>query len=98
VARPGLLKWLCVPACEGWVACLGQRRVWAGGLICEVCGLIGTGSGQGRVRPGKSCDQPRDPPENGPQEGLVGAGRRQVKPDLGFQLDHPPGDLDQAKA
>ena len=51
VSRPGLLKWVRVSACEGWLACLGQRRVWAGGMIGEVCELIGTGSGQGRVRP-----------------------------------------------
>src|SRR4051812_7985528 len=41
-----------VPACEGRLAWLGRRRVWAGSLIGKVCGLIGTGSGQGRVRPG----------------------------------------------
>src|SRR3954451_3428181 len=26
VTRPGLLKWLCVPACVGWLACLGRHR------------------------------------------------------------------------
>src|SRR4051794_5431127 len=42
---------LRVPACVGWPAWLGRRRFWAGGLLGAVCGLIGTGSGQGRVRP-----------------------------------------------
>ena len=36
---------------KGCLAWLVRRRVWAGGLIGEVCRLIGTGSGQGRVRP-----------------------------------------------
>src|SRR3982751_5142447 len=32
------------------------------------------------------------------QDGLVGASRRQMKPDHRLQLDHACGDLDQAKA
>ena len=84
VARPGLLKRLHVTACEGgWHGLAGAG---SGPAVLQQWGLWmdGTGSGQGHVRPRGSCDQPRDPPENDPQDGLVGASRRQVKPDLGF--------------
>ena len=76
-----------------WPAPVLGRRSEQWGLWMD-----GTGSGQGRVRPVGHVTRPRDPPENDPQDGLVGASRRQVKPDLGFQLDHARGDLDQAKA
>src|ERR671913_231767 len=71
---------------------LGRRFDWCGLRIDR------DGLGSGACAPRRSCDQTRDPPKNGPQEGLVGAGRRQVKPDLGLQLDHTRGDLDEAKA
>src|SRR3954465_2727844 len=64
----------------------------------EVLRMDRDGFGSGACAPRRSCDQTRDPPENGSQDGRTGGGRGQVKPDLGFQLDHPRGDLDQAKA
>ena len=36
--------------------------------------------------------------EDGSQDCLVGTGRRQMQPDLGFHLDDARGDLDQAQA
>ena len=45
-----------------------------------------------------SRDEARQAVEDGSQDCLVGTGRRQMQPDLGFQLDHARGDLNQSKA
>ena len=76
----------------GWPA-----PVLVGGLVGGVWGVDGTGL-DGACAPHWSCDQTRDAPENNAQDGLLGTSGRQVKPDLGLQLDHARSDLDQAKA
>src|SRR5215217_3223447 len=76
-----------------WSAPVLGRRSDQRGLLVDRDGL-----GSGACAPRQSCDQTRDAPENGPQEGLVGVGRRQVKPDHRLQLDPTRGNLDQAKA
>src|SRR4051794_19185245 len=78
---------------EPWPAPVLGRRSARCGLRVDRNGL-----GSGACAPRRSCDQTRDPPENNPQDGVVGAGRRQVKPDLGLQLNHSRGDLEQAMA
>ena len=85
---------VCGVAGMAWPAPVLGRRSEQWGLWMDGTGRLGSGA----CAPHGSCDQTRDPPENDPQDGLVGASRRQVKPDLGFQLDHARGDLDQAKA
>jgi hypothetical protein len=45
-----------------------------------------------------SCDEARQAVEDGSQDCLVGTGRRQMQPDLGFQFDHARRDLNQSKA
>ena len=52
----------------------------------------------GRLRPRRSGDEPWYSAKNAAQDGLIRAGCRQVHADLGLQLDHPGGDLDEAPA
>ncbi len=62
-----------------------------------VCGLRAAGSFRG-VCALWLCREPQDAIEGDAQNTLVGAGCRQVQADLGFHLDHPRGDLDEAQS
>ena len=55
-------------------------------------------SGGARGAPRSSGKEARQTAEDGSQDTLVGARRRQMQPDLGFHLNHAGRDLDQPKA
>ncbi len=55
----------------------------------------GQGLVSGACAPRSSGDEARNAAKNHPQDRLIGAGARQVQPDLGLQFNHPGGDLDQ---
>jgi hypothetical protein len=52
----------------------------------------------GNSAPWDSCDETRQAAEDSSQDCLVGTGRWQMQPDLGFQFDHARRDLNQSKA
>ena len=61
--------------------------------------LLRKDSFRGAPRPCRgSGKETRQTVEDGSQDSLVGARRRQMQADLGFHLDHAGRDLDQPKA
>lgn len=64
----------------------------SGGLQVAVGGFVSGGLAPHRLR-----HEPRDPIKHDAQDALVRAGGRQVQADLGFHLDHPRGDIEEAR-
>ena len=56
------------------------------------------GSVLGTFTPRHLDDQARDARQHAVQDDLIGEGCGQVHSDLGLQLDHPSGNLDEAQA
>ncbi len=63
-----------------------------GGVRVEVGGFV-----SGRVAPRRLRHEPRNAVEDDTQDARVGTGCRQMQADLGFHLEHPRGDLDEAQ-